>query len=84
MTCPHCHSFVRREPATITCSACGRFAEVLDADDDQRFAQRWRDWILRPRSIECWPEYQTFRASPVRLGRGWVNLPGEPAQKRKR
>lgn len=70
---------MEREPATVTCAACGRFGIVLDADDEARLAQRLRDWILRPRSVECWPEFQNLASLPPRLGRGWVKLPGAPA-----
>lgn len=82
--CPACGGFLVREPATVTCTACGRFGIVLDASDAERLAQRVLDWILRPRSVECWPEYQGLIPPPARPGSGWVALPGAPRAKRRK
>lgn len=82
MLCPSCGGHVEREPASVTCRFCGRWGEILDASEQQRFEQRRLDWFRRPRSIECWPEYQDLLALPPRLGRGWVKLPGDAPMKR--
>lgn len=80
--CPTCAGFVVREPATVRCVLCGRWGWVIDADEQARIAQRWLDWILRPTSAECRPEYQDLAAPPT--APGWLRLPGEPRGKRKR
>jgi hypothetical protein len=50
-----------------------------DASDDARLAQRTLDWLLRPRSYECWPEAVDF---VPRRRVGDLCLPGEPKRTR--
>jgi hypothetical protein len=40
--------------------------------------------VLRPRSVECWPEYQNILSMPACIGRGWVRFPGTPQRKARR
>src|SRR5207245_6764808 len=75
MVCTRCGSLMLREPAAIHCVSCGARVEVIDADDDARLRQRLIDLERRPRSAECWPEFQEIVATPPRPGRGWVKLP---------
>jgi hypothetical protein len=82
MRCPTCGGFVVREPASVRCVACGCRWEVIDASEAARLAQRLLDWSHRPRSVECWPEYQDLVPRPSRPGRGWVKLPGPSQGKR--
>jgi hypothetical protein len=77
LRCPACGGFLRREPASVACVACGRWAPVLDSDAEAQYQQRVLDWWLRPRSIECTSPYNH---SPD----GWwpaaaVRVPGTPA-----
>src|SRR5262245_7805459 len=83
MRCPNCGGFVIREPAAVRCIACGRRAEVVDADEGARLRQRIIDFERRPRSAECWPDFQEIIASPSHPGRGWVGLPGAPRKNRR-
>jgi hypothetical protein len=76
VTCPICAGFLLREPATLTCLLCGRFAVVLDATEEDRHRQRMRDIALRPRSVECDPLYNVPR--PLGWIAGQLRLPGEP------
>jgi hypothetical protein len=41
-----------------------RLPVEAEADDEAKCEQRWLDWILRPRSIETWPEYQDLITPP--------------------
>ncbi len=84
MGCPNCEGFLLREPASVRCVACGCRWEVPGASDDARLAQRLLDWVMRPRSIECWPEYQDLVTPPSHPGRGWVHLPDPTREKRRR
>jgi hypothetical protein len=52
---------MQREPATLTCVVCGRWALLLDATEPQRIAQRDFDVARRPRSAECNAEYNVPR-----------------------
>jgi hypothetical protein len=79
LTCPRCHGFVGREPATIVCRLCGAWGLVLDASPDQRVAQRVLDAALRPCSAECDPMYNVPR--PLGWTAGQLRLPGEPRVK---
>jgi hypothetical protein len=74
--CPTCGGFLIREPAAVRCVSCGTRWEVSDATDEARLRQRLLDWVWRPRSIECWTEFQDLLPVPPRPGRGWVKLPG--------
>src|SRR5437899_3869893 len=83
MGCPNCGGWLAREPASVRCIACGCRWEVAGASEDARLAQRLLDWVMRPRSIETWPEYQEILAPPPRPGRGWVHLPDPTREKRR-
>jgi hypothetical protein len=80
MPCPACGGWMQREPASVTCVFCGRYAVVLDASDDARMAQRVRDTVLRPRSAECNPEWNVPR--PLGWVAGQLRLPGQPHKPR--
>jgi hypothetical protein len=67
----------------VRCIACGCRWEIFGADDDARLAQRLLDWVRRPRSVECLPEYADLPTPVWRPGRGWVKLPGLPQNGRR-
>ena len=75
MICPRCGGLMLREPASVTCVLCGRFAVVLDATDADRGAQRDLDIALRPCSVECLSEFTAPR--PLGWVAGRMRLPGE-------
>jgi hypothetical protein len=78
MRCPACGGLLRREPASVLCTACARRGEILDATDAERHAQRVLDAALRPCSAECNPEYNVPRPLGWIVGR--LRLPGEPGR----
>jgi len=85
MACTRCGSLMLREPAAIHCVSCGERVEVIDADDEARLRQRLIDLERRPRSAECWPEFQELVVAPPQPGRGWVKLPlPGPSQEKRR